>query len=282
MKPAGSSSLVAKKDDKGLLITCKHVVTNKSGKLLDYPIKVDFPDGRHLIGKTIAIDDVVDLAAIEVEMSGRVFVTGIADVLAVPGERLIGVGYGPSFQSGVPTVRAGTCLSNDGGLVSGRWQSQQAAMYSTNGDSGGGIYRASSGKLVGVLWGVELNDKNNTKFVGQEHLKAFCETHCKFWFCPGSRSPVASAPPTKTVPPTTATPISPPGPAGATGPQGPKGDKGEPGTAAEIDYDKIADMVAKRITPQQPSLDYDKLANEVLKRLPPQPAYFDIQPRRGK
>lgn len=247
---AGSGTVIARRGDQALVLLCRHQVEGRSADAA----LVRFPGGKEIAGRVYAVDDVADLAALVIPVDkdaqgNDMPVTALGDAPLVAGDRVVNVGYGPaSDQDRKPMARAGVCRGV-GGTVRGRFGSYQSIdlqMISTHGDSGSGIFRASSGYLVGVLWGGDETNPSSTSIVPLGSIQRFMETRCKDWFRP-RQPPGVNTPPVVTLPPPTVLPSTPTPPSGGvqiqpgpTGPIGPPGLPGAPGAAGrDVDGSKL-------------------------------------------
>jgi hypothetical protein len=265
----GSGTVIAKRDTKALVLTCRHVVEDetKNGTLLRKDrknCKVRFPGGKVVSGPVVAIDDAADLAAIEVDASekdakgGEMPCTAIGELPLVANDKVACFGYGPAAaMNPKPMHRVGVCRGV-GGKVNGQfgtYQSVDLAMYGHSGDSGAGIFRESSGYLVGVLWGGEGEVASNvSKIVPLESIDRFAQKWCKDWFPPKGKGPAISQVPPAAGPgtPPASTPQAPvtlKGDKGDTGATGATGAKGEPGTPADESKLTRALDIAEKVEP---------------------------------
>jgi small nuclear ribonucleoprotein (snRNP)-like protein len=272
-KPAGSGTVIAKRDGHALILTCRHVVEGHG----QHQVIVQFPGGKRIIGRVFAIDDHADLALIEVAATEKdhkgneLPTTALGDLPLVAGDQVQAFGYGPADHNQLkPMNRAGVCRGA-GGMVQGKfghYQSVDLAMYGHSGDSGCGVFRTSSGYLVGVLWGGDGPTSSFTSnIVPLPAIRRFVDLRCRDWL-PGRVQQQQRPPATTTLPPPPPLPSNsaPPGagpapaapqptlagPAGPPGPQGPPGPAGAPGQTPDVSNLTItADRAVEKATEAQ-------------------------------
>jgi hypothetical protein len=192
---SGSGTCIAREGSYALVITCKHLFADGPGR-----VYCTFPNGQRAEASYLGSDGRSDLAAVAIYAQDGVPVTQLAEQPAGRGEPIYQVGY-PHGRG--PMARAGQAL----GIV-GYTQSANVLGLSfgvEQGDSGSGIFRASDGTLVGVLWG---SDGRTSSATGIEDIHRFVQEKCCRWFPRLRRPNPPSVPPSGQVPGLSIPPIS--------------------------------------------------------------------------
>lgn len=146
---SGSGTVVGKTGGGFLVLSCAHVVEFE-GRYGKGELVVTTRKGKDCKAKLLAWDAKRDLSLMEVTAKGAdVEVALLADDEGyAKGEAVFKCGYpgGGRFRKGEGKILRLT-ETNDGYL------NLLADAPSASGDSGGGVYRSSDGRLIGVLWG---------------------------------------------------------------------------------------------------------------------------------
>jgi trypsin-like peptidase len=181
----GSGTVIGKKDGKALVLMCGHqtVKTDRNGNIIKHftNFSVRFPGGKTMPATVLAKDDKADLAALVIDNAEEkdgdgteMPTTAIGDLPLTSGDSVVNFGYGPAEESRKPMVRSGTARSD--------WH---VSMYGKQGDSGSGVFRASSGYLVGVLCGpVNASDtyeSGEVRLVPVSGIQRFVSRYCAEW-----------------------------------------------------------------------------------------------------
>ena len=273
----GSGTIIWIEEGHGFILTCKHLF--RSGQTAGHTVQVRIP-GRS--GKTpaklLGLDPYYDLAALHfTETTSCEFCPLSYGKGAMRwGDSLFQYGYPTGWRAaGGPHNRTGT-LGSDG--EAGH---QRISSGLISGDSGGGVFRASDGLLVGVgIWG-------NGKFVDVHRCQEICNRTCwpllhrlfphrKPAQPPGGPPPEAPGGPGTPVPPPSGPIPAPPGLAGPAGPPGPPGPPGKDGRDG-----KDADMTAIMAALAAINARLDKMQVPTTPVVvPPAPIYFDLVPKR--
>lgn len=147
------SGTVIRADKTGFyVLTCRHV-TEYRGEIAPGKLEVITHAGAALAAKVAAYDSRADLALLRVAAAGAdVAVAEVADADDYrPGAAVTKVGY-PG--GGARVVADGVIADyTNTSVADPRVVSTVATAPSVSGDSGGGLFRGSDRKLVGVIWG---------------------------------------------------------------------------------------------------------------------------------
>ncbi|HYO26053.1 MAG TPA: serine protease [Lacipirellulaceae bacterium] len=137
----GSGTLidVAADRQRGLVLTCAHLFTEGTGRVI-----VQFADGRTHGAHLLAIDGAADLAALEIAQPGGAPATVHLAWEGAP--MLTACGFGPT---GEYRVVRGALI---GAACSPGRESLRIGAAVRSGDSGGGVFDPQ-GRLVAVVWG---------------------------------------------------------------------------------------------------------------------------------
>jgi hypothetical protein len=138
----GSGSLVAARDQHGLVVTNWHVVRDANGK-----IQVVFPDGYRSEATLLKTDQEWDLAALLV-WSPQVTPLPISTTAPQPGDVLTIAGYGQGAYRAV----SGKCTQYVAPSLKHPYEIVELSAEARQGDSGGPILN-SQNELAGVLFG---------------------------------------------------------------------------------------------------------------------------------
>lgn len=250
----GSGTVIACRNERSLVVTCKHVVGKK-----DAYVRVH-TSGRSHDGVVIAVCANDDIAIVYVV--GDLPSVAVADRAPQRRDRVSQVGY--PFGSG-PVRRSGEVIGQMGTAETGA-PVIAMSMRVDQGDSGSGVFN-DCGELVAVVWGGPT-----AACVSHANLVSFLRRACPDWeSCWRCRpqAPQAPRPPSVTAPGTPGLqgPVGPAGPAGSVGPAGPAGSvgpAGPPGRDANIGpvmeaveklqarVEALAQAVAKVPNPQAP------------------------------
>jgi hypothetical protein len=149
----GGSGVILNYENRVCLLTAEHVVEDSEDVL------VDLYNGKRTSGKVLATDPVWDIALCSIELDSEALEEhGITpaeiaygdDAMLKSGDEVEAVGYGPSDENRLLTVR-GRFQKYFGprGQRTGDWLTMSGQVRS--GDSGGPIFK--KGMVVGVLWG---------------------------------------------------------------------------------------------------------------------------------
>lgn len=187
----GTGSLVATRDNQGLVITNWHVVRDARGA-----IQVIFPDGFTSPATVLKTDSDWDLAALLIWKPNAAPLT-IAPQAPQPGDPLKIAGYGPGDYRAIQ----GKCTQYVAPSVKHPYEIVELSAEARQGDSGGPILNAQ-GELAGVLFGASRGSTSGS-YCGRVR-----------WFLsavwPEIGIPQASAAPSNTPFVTYQTPESPP------------------------------------------------------------------------
>jgi hypothetical protein len=138
----GSGSLVAARDQYGLVVTNWHVVRQATGK-----VEVVFPSGFRSAATVLKTDEDWDLAALLVWRSD-VMPLAISNRAPQPGDVLTIAGYGPGDYRAV----SGKCTQYVAPSPNHPFEIVELSAQARQGDSGGPILN-EQGELAGVLFG---------------------------------------------------------------------------------------------------------------------------------
>ena len=147
----GSGSLVAVREQYGLVVTNWHVVREATGK-----IEVVFPDGFRSAATVLKTDEDWDLAALLVWRTSVVPLT-ISTQAPQPGDVLTIAGYGPGDYRAV----SGKCTQYVAPSEKHPFEIVELSAQARQGDSGGPILNAR-GELAGVLFGANRGSTSGT------------------------------------------------------------------------------------------------------------------------
>ncbi len=164
---SGSGTVIAR-DDKGFtVLSCAHVVES-GGKYGKGNLTVVTAKGKTYAAKLVRYDRERDLSVFRVE-------TNKPDVIAATlaktekydaGLKLVKYGH-----TGGGPLRKTEGEAADYSTTSGGFTNLVATAECKSGDSGGGVFRASDGKFIGVAWG--HGDKYWLRAVRIEDVRAF-------------------------------------------------------------------------------------------------------------
>ena len=289
----GSGTIIWIEGGHGFVLTCKHLFRSNQGDGHVVKIRVPGKPGR-IDAKLIGKDPSVDLAALYfTDTAGCEFCPVDQDSKEAMqfGAPLFQYGYPVGHRSAEgPHLRTGT-MAREG--VNGY---QRISSGLVSGDSGGGIFRADTGLLVGVgVWGsgghVEWSRCGNfANACCWPRLRNLLPRNWPINQKPKPESPQPPGGAQPSPPKGPGEPIGPPaGPQPIAGPPGPPGRDGKDGKDGKDGRDgkdgKDADMTAfvaalaameKRINDR-----IDKATIAVPPAVvPPGPIYFDLVPKR--
>jgi hypothetical protein len=211
----GSGTLVAVREQNGLIITNWHVVRDAAG-----PISVLFPDSFQSPAQVLKVDQDWDLAALAI-WKPQAAPQPVSAQAPQPGEDLIIAGYG----SGQWRAAAGKCTQYVSPSNNHPLEMVEVSASARQGDSGGPILNAR-GELAGVLFG-SAQGATSGSYCGRvrefltslapemavappapnpQPLVAATPPAMPGW--PGSKPPANAIPVASTAPPTTSPPVS--------------------------------------------------------------------------
>ena len=247
----GSGTLIHKDRQCGIVVTCWHLFRNEGvGE-----VSALFPDNRRHGAEVIASDPAWDLAALKIAPP-RADPVKIAADYPRRGDLLTSCGYGPN---GVYRCNRGRALGYSTTAAGGARETLELSGAARDGDSGGPVFD-SRGELVAVLWGTDGRTVGGT-YCGR--IRKFLASSCPATCCPTPPASRPLVPVTPGLAPQIATlkkqmadlrsaiaavkpTPGPRGPAGPSGPPGPAGKDGTPGKDANVDYDRLVNMLAGR------------------------------------
>ena len=141
---AGSGSGVIVSED-GYILTCNHVVEGAD------KVYVYLNDGREYEAEIIGVDGITDLAVVKINASGLTFATlGNSSSLRI-GEAVYAIGNALGELSNTYTSGSVSGLDRTIEIEGQRMNLLQTDAAINKGNSGGGLFRASDGTLIGIV-----------------------------------------------------------------------------------------------------------------------------------
>jgi len=143
---AGSGTLVAIRNNRGLILTAGHLFKDKVG-----PITVEFPDGQVSGARLVGVDHHLDVAVLWIFAPKNIKPIPVAESDPQLDDQVEIWGYGPKrFRAFVAKVTRPIPIAGDvpDSLIGAQGLEQKVTIP---GDSGGPMIQ--NGKLVGVHWG---------------------------------------------------------------------------------------------------------------------------------
>lgn len=145
----GSGTIIKTDNVSFHVLTCSHCVKDgtRTGKS-----KIILQDNRAYPATIIKVDKDRDLCLLKADFKIEIKPSKFADDLCVPGTEIRVSGFSKGrFYS----LRAGTITNDFGWVTLGEAKIIHPILKvnATDGDSGGGVFRVSDGKQIGVLWG---------------------------------------------------------------------------------------------------------------------------------
>ncbi len=194
----GSGTCIAVHEGRGLVLTAKHVTAGAK------TLTIQFPSKKTYYANVLAVDDKADLAALEFTADGTEPFIPLATQDARPGETIWLAGY-PAGHG--PRPRTGKVVGYNGFTSTARVLNLN--VWSDHGDSGGGVFRPDN-TLVGVLWGGNDRNKQDTQVTGLADVQRFVNERCGGFFQRFKpRVPVVTAGPQSPPSPAPAIPAGP-------------------------------------------------------------------------
>ena len=141
---AGSGSGVIVSED-GYILTCNHVIEGAD------KVYVYLNDGREYEAEIIGFDGITDLAVVKIDASGLTFATlGNSSTLRI-GEGVYAIGNALGELSNTYTSGSISGLDRTIEIEGQRMNLLQTDAAINKGNSGGGLFRASDGTLIGIV-----------------------------------------------------------------------------------------------------------------------------------
>ena len=141
---AGSGSGVIVSED-GYILTCNHVIEGAD------KVYVYLNDGREYEAEIIGFDGITDLAVVKINASGLPFATlGNSSTLRI-GEGVYAIGNALGELSNTYTSGSISGLDRTIEIEGQRMNLLQTDAAINKGNSGGGLFRASDGTLIGIV-----------------------------------------------------------------------------------------------------------------------------------
>lgn len=143
----------------GIVMSATHVLTNAHVVGDSTRVSVVLPDGRSVNARSVARDQLADLAVISAPLpAGLVQPAQLGDGRALQnGDYVVAVGYTPYFPA-PPTVRLGTFGGRDPNVV----DQLHSDVFILPGDSGGPLFNLR-GRVVGVNEAIRVAGRNATQ-----------------------------------------------------------------------------------------------------------------------
>lgn len=149
----GTAVLVGKRAGRAVVLTVRHLF---DGARKPFEIIIEFPNGERFKGAFLDEDKAPDLAAVMLAEPSAEPVA-IHKGVALAGERTTAAGYGSGCYRSVAGRLKGYRRVPDG---TNQWLVTSGGIR--RGDSGGPVFLASSGELLGILWGTTDSEAYGT------------------------------------------------------------------------------------------------------------------------